>query len=73
MNPTAENVSRYSMPFFMHPDADVILRCLPSCRGAGAKYTAIRAGTFLDQRLTEIGLLSGFDRAPADRGAGARR
>jgi len=57
VNPPAENVSRYSMPFFMHPDADVVLRCLPSCVGAGAKYADIRAGTFLEQRLTDIGLL----------------
>jgi isopenicillin N synthase-like dioxygenase len=57
VNPSADNVSRYSMPFFMHPDADVVLRCLPSCVGAGAKYPDIRAGTFLDERLTAIGLL----------------
>lgn len=57
VNPLAENVSRYSMPFFMHPDADVMLRCLPSCAGAGAKYPDIRAGTFLEERLTAIGLL----------------
>jgi isopenicillin N synthase-like dioxygenase len=56
VNPEAANVSRYSMPFFMHPDADVVLRCLPSCVGAGAKYEDIRAGTFLEQRLREIGL-----------------
>jgi isopenicillin N synthase-like dioxygenase len=57
VNPSAENLSRYSMPFFMHPDADVVLRCLPSCVGAGARYPDIRAGTFLEQRLMEIGLL----------------
>ena len=57
VNPSAENVSRYSMPFFMHPDADVMLRCLPSCIGAGAKYPDIRAGAFLDERLTAIGLI----------------
>jgi len=57
VNPSAENVSRYSMPFFMHPDADFMLRCLPSCIGAGAKYPEIRAGTFLKERLTAIGLI----------------
>jgi isopenicillin N synthase-like dioxygenase len=56
VNPLKDNVSRYSMPFFMHPDADVVLRCLPACVGAGAKYADIRAGTFLEQRLQEIGL-----------------
>jgi isopenicillin N synthase-like dioxygenase len=62
VNPLAENLSRYSMPFFIHPDADVVLRCLPSCVGAGAKYADIRAGTFLEQRLTEIGLVKTPDR-----------
>jgi isopenicillin N synthase-like dioxygenase len=57
VNPSAENVSRYSMPFFMHPDADVVLRCLPACLGAGARYPPIRAGTFLEQRLEAIGLV----------------
>ena len=63
VNPSVENVSRYSMPFFMHPDADIVLRCLPSCVGAGAKYPDIRAGTFLEQRLKEIGLLKTPDRS----------
>jgi isopenicillin N synthase-like dioxygenase len=62
VNPSAENISRYSMPFFMHPDADVMLRCLPSCGGEKAKYTEIRAGAFLEQRLTQIGLLESRDR-----------
>jgi isopenicillin N synthase-like dioxygenase len=57
VNPSVENLSRYSMPFFMHPDADVVLHCLPSCVGAGARYPDIRAGTFLERRLMEIGLL----------------
>ena len=57
VNPSGQNVSRYSMPFFMHPDADVMLRCLPSCVGAGAKYPDIRAGAFLEERLRAIGLL----------------
>ena len=68
VNPSVQNVSRYSMPFFMHPDANVVLRCLPSCVGAGAKYADIRAGTFLEQRLTEIGLV----RTP-DHNSGAGR
>jgi isopenicillin N synthase-like dioxygenase len=67
VNPVAANLSRYSMPFFMHPDADVVLRCLPSCVGTGAKYADIRAGTFLEQRLQEIGLVKTPHR---DSGAG---
>jgi isopenicillin N synthase-like dioxygenase len=73
VNPSVENVSRYSMPFFMHPDADVVLRCLPSCVGTGAKYADIRAGTFLDQRLIEIGLLNAADRETTGRDPAAGR
>lgn len=50
------NKSRYSMPFFMHPHPESVLSCLPSCRGAGAKYPDITAHEFLMQRLREIGL-----------------
>jgi isopenicillin N synthase-like dioxygenase len=57
VNPAGPNVSRYSMPFFMHPNSDVVLSCLPSCVGGGAKYPDITAGRFLEQRLQEIGLL----------------
>jgi isopenicillin N synthase-like dioxygenase len=56
VNPSGSNHSRYSMPFFMHPDSDVLLRCVESCVGAGAKYPDIRAGEFLEQRLQAIGL-----------------
>lgn len=56
VNPKGPNVSRYSMPFFMHPHRDAMLECLPSCVGAGAKYPPIRADEFLKQRLREIGL-----------------
>jgi isopenicillin N synthase-like dioxygenase len=58
INPTGPNVSRYSMPFFMHPTTDMSLACLPSCIGSGAKYPSILAGDFLAQRLAEIGLTS---------------
>jgi isopenicillin N synthase-like dioxygenase len=58
VNPQGPNVSRYSMPFFMHPNNDVLLSCLPSCVGDGAKYPDITAGAFLEQRLKEIGLLA---------------
>lgn len=50
------NVSRYSMPFFMHPHPESNLSCLASCKGAGAKYPDITAHEFLMQRLQEIGL-----------------
>ncbi len=58
VNPSGSSLSRYSMPFFMHPDPDVVLTCMRSCIGAGAKYADITAGAFLEQRLREIGLLT---------------
>lgn len=56
VNPKGANTSRYSMPFFMHPNSDVLLSCLESCRHQGAKYPDITAGEFLSERLREIGL-----------------
>ena len=56
VNPEGPNVSRYSMPFFMHPHPGALLSCLDSCRGDGAKYPDTTAGAFLRQRLEEIGL-----------------
>lgn len=56
VNPEGPNLSRYSMPFFMHPNPDAVLSCLPSCRGAGAKYPDILANDFLFERLRDIGL-----------------
>ncbi len=57
VNPPDAKSSRYSMPYFMHPNPEAMLTCLPSCKGAGAKYTDILAEDFLKQRLREIGLL----------------
>ncbi len=57
INPEGPNVSRYSMPFFMHPHSEARLSCLDSCKGDGAKYNDITAGDFLNQRLREIGLI----------------
>jgi isopenicillin N synthase-like dioxygenase len=51
------NKSRYSMPFFMHPNPEAMLSCLPSCRGEKAKYADITGHDFLMQRLREIGLV----------------
>jgi isopenicillin N synthase-like dioxygenase len=56
VNPIGPNVSRYSMPFFMHPNPDVVLKCVPSCVGEGVKQPEITAGEFLRERLKEIGL-----------------
>ena len=56
VNPAGPNVSRYSMPFFLHPTDSTSLACLPACVGTGAKYPPITAGEFLAQRIREIGL-----------------
>ena len=56
VNPTGPNVSRYSMPFFMHPTLATPLDVLESCVGDGAKFPPITAGEFLDERLRAIGL-----------------
>lgn len=56
INPDGENKSRFSMPFFMHPNSDAMLTCIPSCEKGGAKYPPILADDFLKERLREIGL-----------------
>ncbi len=58
VNPNSQDKSRFSMPFFLHPHSQADLSCLPQCQGdTGAKYAAITAGEFLQQRLKEIGLV----------------
>lgn len=56
VNSDNPHVSRYSMPFFMHPTAETSLAALPSCLANGAPAPPITAGDFLKQRLKEIGL-----------------
>lgn len=57
VNPhSAENTSRYSIPFFMHPKPDSILSCLPSCKKEKDNPKDISASDFLRQRLEDIGL-----------------
>lgn len=60
VNPPREKMgtSRYSIPFFMHPRADMNLKCLESCVSAENPklYTDMTAGEFLDERLRELGL-----------------
>lgn len=58
VNPEGPNVSRYSMPFFMHPASDVSLKVLPSCEDARPPQPEITAGEFLAERLRAIGLAS---------------
>ncbi len=60
INPPVEKMktSRFSIPFFMHPRAEMDLTCLESCVTAEnpKKYVDMTAGEFLDERLRELGL-----------------
>jgi isopenicillin N synthase-like dioxygenase len=55
VNPDGPNLSRYSMPFFLHPRPQARLACLPQFRD-GSEAADITAQDFLAQRLAEIGL-----------------
>jgi isopenicillin N synthase-like dioxygenase len=60
VNPPREKMgtSRFSIPFFMHPRADMNLACLESCVSSQypRMYVDMTAGEFLDERLRELGL-----------------
>jgi len=60
VNPPSElmKTSRFSVPFFLHPKADMNLAALESCIDAEhpKAYADITAGEYLDERLREIGL-----------------
>jgi isopenicillin N synthase-like dioxygenase len=52
--------SRYSLPFFLHPNSEFSIETLPGCCDAARpnRYPApITADAYLQQRLREIGLL----------------
>lgn len=55
----AQDVTRYSMPFFVHPYPECSLKPLPITETADnpAKYPELTADQFLRQRLREIGLI----------------
>lgn len=55
----SENISRFAIPFFLHPNSDFLIETLPSCvaEGRGNRYPRpILADDYLQQRLTELGL-----------------
>jgi isopenicillin N synthase-like dioxygenase len=60
VNPPRElwHTSRFSIPFFLHPKAEMPLACLESCitEKRLKEYEDITAGEYLDERLREIGL-----------------
>lgn len=61
VNPPKDQMgtSRFSIPFFMHPRADMDLSCLPECvdNDHEKQFEDMTAGQFLEQRLKEIGLV----------------
>lgn len=61
VNPPAERRghSRYSMPFFLHPAPDFLIKALPQCVTAEnpEREPSITAHDYLAERLAEIGLL----------------
>jgi len=58
VNPDDASEERMSMPFFVHPRPEAVLRVLDSCRGPElpAPPADITGQDFLEQRLAEIGL-----------------
>lgn len=60
VNPPKEewHKPRLSIPFFLHPKADMDLTCLDSCVSDDhpLQFEPITAGGYLDERLREIGL-----------------
>ncbi|WP_375397972.1 isopenicillin N synthase family dioxygenase [uncultured Sphingomonas sp.] len=58
--PERRGFSRYSMPFFLHPNPDFLIKTLPGCISAGNpnRYPVpITAHDYLHERLVEIGLV----------------
>lgn len=60
INPPVEKMktSRFSIPFFMHPRAEMDLTSLDSCISEASPkvYVDMTAGEFLEERLRELGL-----------------
>jgi isopenicillin N synthase-like dioxygenase len=60
LNPAPERARfpRYSTPFFLHFNQDVLIEALPQCLAEGGKAEpAITAQEYLMERLREIGLV----------------
>ena len=60
VNPPRElwHTSRFSIPFFLHPQSSMSLACLPGCVDDAhpKEYEDMTAGAYLEERLREIGL-----------------
>ncbi len=60
LNPAPDRVHlpRYSMPYFLHFNPDVLIEALPGCaEKGGAAEPPITAADYLYERLVEIGLI----------------
>lgn len=57
INPEESREARFSMPFFVHPNPEAMLECIPSCIGDGAKFPPVSAHDALMERLKDIGLM----------------
>lgn len=58
--PPLDRHSRYSLPFFLHPNSDFLIESLPGCvttENPNRYPTPILADDFLKMRLREIGLI----------------
>jgi isopenicillin N synthase-like dioxygenase len=56
VNPTAEHRAgsrRISIGYFLHPNYDAEIACLPTCSGPGnpARYEPVRAGDMMRKKL----------------------
>jgi len=56
VNPPAgqrAGTKRMSMGYFLHPNYDAEIACLPTCRGPGGseRYPPVRAGDMMRQKL----------------------
>lgn len=54
VNPPGRAESRLSMPFFVHPRAEVDLTPLPDLADGGRSFPSLTAGEFLRERLSAI-------------------
>jgi isopenicillin N synthase-like dioxygenase len=58
--PERRHIPRYSMPYFLHPASDWLIKTLPGCIDAAhpdRNPVPISANAYLQQRLIEIGLI----------------
>jgi isopenicillin N synthase-like dioxygenase len=52
----SENVARYSVPYFVQPNHDALIECIPTCLtpGSSAKYQPITAGEYRAKKIAGL-------------------